>query len=69
LGVILFILVKGNFPFEEAKMDNQLYNRLTENPQNFWKMHKGVSQEVKSLITAMLQKEPSERLSLASICQ
>jgi serine/threonine protein kinase len=41
LGVIVFTLVHGIFPFEEASDEDQYYAMYLCNPQGYWKKVKG----------------------------
>lgn len=36
IGVILFIMAKGTFPFQEAKLSDFFYNMLLENTATYW---------------------------------
>lgn len=67
VGVILFIIVQGIFPFSEAKPDEYYYKLLIEgNLEKYWKKTGGeaLSGEFKDLITRMLNYDPEKRLSV-----
>ena len=72
LGVILFDLRAGSPPFKEARM-NDVYYRLIEqnNIDQFWNNHSNhrmpgyFSESFKDLVTAMLRRDPAQRLTIA----
>mmetsp|Transcript_26078 Transcript_26078/g.29866 ORF Transcript_26078/g.29866 Transcript_26078/m.29866 type:complete len:395 (+) Transcript_26078:174-1358(+) len=76
-GIILFILVAQNPPFNKADPKNDAYCKLLarNKHETFWNWHQRAkkvgsdffSQDFKSLINAMLAIEPFERPSLAEI--
>lgn len=69
-GVVLFILLTGYPPFEQAVKSDKWYNPLaTKNPKKFWDQHKGcgVKNDAKELITNMLAYNPSDRIDIDSI--
>ena len=35
-GVVLFLLVKGYYPFEDADCDDKLYINLMNSPSKYW---------------------------------
>lgn len=56
VGVILFILVLGIFPFQEAKKDEYFYNLiLTQKYEKYWNKVGGnhLSKEFRDLIVSM----------------
>ncbi len=75
LGVILFILYSGHPPFSLAKPDEPYYALLsTHRETEFWAQHCQLkndqnfySEEFKSLITLMFQRETYLRPSIADI--
>ena len=73
LGIILFIMVSGGPPFQEAVLSNSCYRLLCRNNQGFWAMHSQskpygfYTPEFKSLVSQMLALDPSNRLSIENI--
>ena len=67
LGVLLFTMVFGNFPFR-AKKEEKLFELITEGNLIFPKDIE-VSDEVKNLISKMMVIKPSKRISLESILE
>ena len=79
LGVIIFILVTGRMPFEEAHLDDPHYKYICNHVQSkFWSLHEvhaaeeetgtdAFSPEFKDLMTNMLAYQPYSRLNLAEI--
>lgn len=77
LGVILFQMVMGRPPFEEAKSNDYLYKCIVaKRPDIFWRTHfkslpKKVSQELseefKDLIIGLFHAEPENRLTLDQV--
>lgn len=66
VGVILFIIVQGIFPFSEAKPDEYYYKLLVEgNLEKYWKKTGGenLSNNFKDLIIKMLNYDPEKRPS------
>jgi len=69
-GVVLFILLTGYPPFEQAVKSDKWYNPLTSRDKDkFWEQHKGcgVKKDAKELITRMLAYHPSERIEIDDI--
>lgn len=75
LGVILFALVVGHFPFRKAKMDDLHFHCLSVNEapladfeinEEYWEMTHGgsCSLEFKDLMQRMLRSDPHERITL-----
>lgn len=62
-------MVAGCPPFKEAKEnDDAWYSALNKKKnKHYWKLYPSVSEEFKSLVTAMLKRDPSERPDLAGI--
>ena len=71
LGVILFLLVAGEFPFEGPNKDDEFYKYIIEeNWDEYWKLidpDNKFSQDFKYLIQGMICYEPSKRLNLEEI--
>jgi serine/threonine protein kinase len=75
-GIILFIMVTQHPPFSKADPNDPFYRLLCSNrAELFWKAHSKnkpgkeafFTDEFKDLITAMLQFDPTHRLSIAEI--
>lgn len=69
-GVILFIIVQGIFPFQEAKKDEYYYSYLVKGDYDgYWKKTGGenLSADFKDLITKMFSYDPSKRPTLKEI--
>jgi len=75
-GIILFIMFTQHPPFSRGEPGDPFYRFLCANRADlFWKAHSKnkpgamdfFSEEFRNLITAMLQFDPSHRLSLAEI--
>lgn len=69
-GVVLFIIVRGIFPFKEARKDEYFFNLLaTGQHQKYFTKIKGdnLSDEFKDLIVRMLAYEGSSRPTLQEI--
>jgi len=69
-GVVLFILLTGYPPFEQAAKSDKWYKPLTnKNPEKFWKQHDGcgVKPDAQELITQMLAYHSSERIDIDGI--
>lgn len=70
LGVIMFILVTGSFPFTQATKCNKFYNSLNSNSEKdrnkFWSATESTkcSDEFKELFASMVKINPEERPSL-----
>ena len=71
LGVILFLLVAGEFPFEDPNKDDEFYKYIIEeNWDEYWKLidpDNKFSQEFKNLIQGMICYEPNKRLNIEEI--
>ena len=79
LGVIIFNLVTGCMPFEEARLEDPTYKYICNYIQSkFWSRHElhaaeeetgtdAFSPEFKDLMTNMLAFQPYSRLNLAEI--
>ena len=66
MGVLLYVMLSKTMPFRAKEVD-QLLKLVVRGvfkfrPEEKWK---GVSDEAKDLITKLLNKEPSKRLSIA----
>jgi serine/threonine protein kinase len=69
-GVVLFILLTGYPPFEQAVKTDKWYNPLAmKNPKKFWEQHEGcgVKPDAQDLITQMLAYRPSARIEIENI--
>ena len=75
LGVILFLLVAGEFPFGEPNKDDEFYKHvIEENSDEYWKLvdaENNFSQNLKYLIQGMICHEPNKRFNHEKIksCQ
>ena len=70
VGVILFIIVQGIFPFQEAKKDEYYYNLLLKGDYaTYWKKTGGekLSDDFKDLILKMFSYDGSKRPTVAEI--
>jgi len=69
-GVVLFILLTGYPPFEQAVKTDRWYNPIAVGkPEKFWAQHKGcgVKPEAMEMLTQMLAYHPSNRLTIDEI--
>lgn len=69
-GVILFILVLGIFPFQEARKDDYFYNLvLTGKLSTYWKKVGGeqLAPEFKDLILKMLSYDANKRPTIEEL--
>ena len=69
LGVLLFVMVLGLAPFRSARQSDPYYMRLSEAPQNFWKIFREyrLTDEFRILIEAMTARNPEDRYTLADV--
>ena len=69
LGVVLYILVVGKFPFDSAHFLDKNYKHIVNRDfDEFWKKcNVNVSNEFKDLINKLLCNEPNLRLSIYDI--
>jgi len=70
VGVILFIIVLGIFPFKEAKKDDYFYNLILNNElEKYWRKVKGteLSSSFKNLILSIFQADGSKRPTVEQI--
>ena len=69
LGVLLYVLVVGKFPFECAYYFDKSYRHLINRDYDkFWEKRKiNISSEFQDLINKMLCYEPDKRLSILEI--
>ena len=67
LGVILFLLVAGEFPFGEPNKEDEFYKYIIEeNWEEYWKLvdsDNNFSQDLKNLIQGMICYEPKKRFN------
>ena len=70
-AVILFLMVTQCQPFEKAVGEDKYYRLIAKNKSNiYWKIFDKVahlSDELKDLLTGMLQYEPSKRLTMEQV--
>ena len=72
LGVILFILTVGRFPFIHANYNDKRYRLIIKKDyKNYWEDFQKymISDELKSLINKMICYDPSERFNLDEILE
>ncbi len=78
LGIVLFILVMGFYPFDKPNMTDSRYKLISKKDyHNFWKKceqkissfssHTGVSHEFKDLFEKMVCYRPKERITINEI--
>jgi len=70
IGVILFIIVQGIFPFKEARKEEYFYNLLIEGKIDtyFQKVNgTGLSEDFKNLILGLFSYDPETRLTLEQV--
>ena len=73
IGVVLFILLSGNPPFQIARADQDWWfmQLLQGRPDRFWRSHKryfpNFPQGPQKLITDMFKPDPSKRLSVKEV--
>lgn len=66
-GVILFILIRGIFPFKEARKEEFFYKMLIEGKYaEYWEKVQGgsLSEECRDLIQSLFSYDPSKRPTL-----
>lgn len=63
LGIILYVMVSGKFPFEGPSIRDLSKNIQTKEPK--FPVH--VSERMKMLIRQMLQKDPAQRITIQNI--
>jgi len=71
-GVLLFVMLAGYPPFEQALKTDKWYKPIHKNNyQRFWQNHRGchISDDAKPLIWRMLARDPGQRISIAAIRQ
>lgn len=69
-GVILFILIKGIFPFKEARKEEFFYNFLyKQNYTEYWQRVQGenLTDECRDLLERLFKYNPEERITLAEL--
>jgi len=70
IGVILFIIVQGIFPFKEARKEEYFYSLLLKGEIDtyFQKTNgTGLSEEFKNLIIGLFSYDPETRLTLEQV--
>ena len=67
-GVILFMMVTQRMPFVEARVNDPFYQLIAGNrAKYFWKKFEKVSDDLKDLLTGMMQLNTSARYTLEEI--
>lgn len=69
-AVVLFILIRGIFPFKEARKEEYFYSLLCQkNYQEYWSKVESnhLSEDCRDLLQRMLAYNPEERLTVAQI--
>eukprot|EP00347_Sterkiella_histriomuscorum_P002389 403368348 len=69
-GVILFILIRGIFPFKEARKEEFFYNLLIQgNYAEYWEKVQGtyLSEECRDLLQRLFSYDPSQRPTIEEI--
>jgi len=71
-GVVLFILLTGYPPFEQAQKKDRWFSPLTVGDYGkFWKLHRGCNihndEKAKDLIQRMLEFDPKKRITISDI--
>jgi serine/threonine protein kinase len=69
-GVILFILIRGIFPFKEARKEEFFYNLLIQgNYKEYWEKVQSthLSEECKDLLQKLLSYNPEERPTIEEL--
>lgn len=69
-GVILFILIKGIFPFKEARKEEFFYNLLIQGKfEEYWEKVQGqsLSEDCRDLLQKLFSYNPDERPTLEEI--
>ena len=72
LGVLLFVITVGNFPFERTDTFDKKYKCIRKKAYNeFWEYFKDIelSEEFKDLINSLIRFTPSQRLNLDEILE
>lgn len=70
VGVILFVIVQGIFPFGEAKPDDYYYRHIAcGKNENYWKHvgDKALSDEFKDLFQQIISYNPNKRPSIEEV--
>lgn len=74
-GVVLFIMVRGMPPFNDAALGDPHYSMLVNNPKNFWNYHQisepkaPCTPEFKELVQNMLCMDPAKRWGVNEVMQ
>lgn len=78
-GIILFCMIAGSMPFNEAAPEDRLYKKLIQgNAEEFWSFHEQVccgsservfGAELRDLLEKMFHPNPEKRLSLKELKQ
>lgn len=69
LGIVLFILAMGSFPFFSTSFNDKYYRYIVLKRYNsFWSYHKkDISDEFKDLFIKLVQFDPKERIGIEEI--
>ena len=70
MGVILFIIVRGIFPFKEARKEEFFYNMLINKKyEEYWAKVQGesLSASCKDLLQRIFSYDPNERPTLEEL--
>lgn len=71
-GVILFILIRGIFPFKEARKEEFFYNMLLNGQyQQYWEKVQGtyLSADCRDLLQKLFSYDPQQRPTLEEVLQ
>ena len=72
MGVLLFVITIGSFPFERASYSDEKYKFIIKkNYKRYWDYfcHVELSEEFKDLINNLICVTPSQRISLDEILE
>ena len=72
LGVLLFVITIGRFPFEKSNYSDRKYRLIMNKKyEEFWCYYQGynLTDEFKDLINNLLCYDPSERFTIDEISQ
>ena len=72
LGVLLFVITIGNFPFINASFSDEKYRYIVKkNYERFWEFFSDIeiSEEFKDLINKLISINPSQRLEIKQILE
>jgi calcium-dependent protein kinase len=69
MGIVLYTLLSGHLPFVQVSVEQTVYNIKYKNisfDQSFWD---GISSAAKDLVSRLLTKDPTYRISLEEALQ